>query len=332
MSDIMNESRRPLISVIIPVYNPGKHFLKCLDSIVNQTYQNLEIILIDDGSTDGSELVCDEFANKDNRVICIHQQNNGVSKARNQGLRIAKGDYIHFPDSDDYLDLDTYEYLIKRMIEQRCDAVNFEHFITYPDREVEHSFSPERYGLFDAEGAHKQFMNGVQFCCNKLFSRKLIMGQSDGERLFFREDIYRGEDTLLAAYAIERADRVYFDPRPMYHYVQSEESACRGRFRKTQLSITKLYDAYEPLYRIKYPHIWTDFLLFMQETLIGIYYDMWADESDLKDERKMLNKVWREKYKQIKKQKMSKKRKIKFSLFAISPSLFCFLHKHIHKL
>ena len=103
----------PLISVIIPVYNTEKYLRTCLDSIVNQTHSNLQIILIDDGSTDNSGLICDEYAQKDSRIICVHQQNGGVSKARNEGLKIATGDYIHFPDSDDYLDLDTYEYLLK---------------------------------------------------------------------------------------------------------------------------------------------------------------------------------------------------------------------------
>ena len=318
MKNIVGQNNLPLISVIIPVYNPGRYLYDCLNSIIGQSYQNLEIILIDDGSTDGSGVVCDEFAQKDSRIICIHQPNSGVSRARNRGLEIASGDYIHFPDSDDYLELDTYEYLMNLMKIHKCEVVNFEHFVTYPNKEEAHSFPLDRYGLFDVVGAHKQFMSGVQFCCNKLFHKKLIMGANEEDRLFFREDIYRGEDTLFAACAIERAEKIWFDARPLYHYVQSEESACRGKFRKTQLSILKLYEAYEPLYKQKYPEVWSLFLLFMEETLIGIYYDMWADKANLKEEQKSVETTLRKKYREIKKYNMGIKRKMKFVLFLLN--------------
>ena len=317
----------PLISVIIPVYNTEKYLRTCLDSIVNQTHSNLQIILIDDGSTDNSGLICDEYAQKDSRIICVHQQNGGVSKARNEGLKIATGDYIHFPDSDDYLDLDTYEYLLKIARERQCDVVNFEHFITYKDKEITHFFSNERYGEFSVEGAHRQFVTGVQFCCNKLFSSKLIKGFDNFSPLYFREDILRGEDTLLSAYATDRANKVWFDKRPLYHYVQSEESACRGKFRKSQLTIVKLFDAYKPLYKQKYPDVWNDFLLSMQDNLISIYYDMWADEVNYELEQKEIKKLFKEKNKLIKKANIGIKRLVKYVLFSISPRLFCWVHK-----
>ena len=331
MSKVVDKNSLPLISVIIPVYNPGKYLYKCLDSIVGQSYSNLEIILIDDGSTDGSGAVCDEYAQKDKRIICIHQLNGGVSKARNQGIKIAKGDYFHFPDSDDYLDLDTYEYLMGLMQQHKCDVVNFEHYVTYSDKEIAHKFSEDRYGLFDVEGTYRQFVNGVQFCCNKLFHKNLIVN-SDCSRLLFREDIFRGEDTLFAAFAIEKAQKVWFDSRPLYHYVQSEESACRGKFRPSQLSVLKLYDAYEPLYKQKYPNIWTEFLAFTEETLIGIYYDMWVDDGCFKKEQRIVRKAVKSKYREIRKERIGKKRRIKILLFLLGPNMFCLLHKKMHRL
>lgn len=100
-----------LISVIVPVYNVEKYLHKCINSILNQTYKNLEIILIDDGSTDNSGKICDEYALKDNRIKVIHKENGGLSSARNAGLDICSGDYIGFVDSDDYIAEDMYEYL-----------------------------------------------------------------------------------------------------------------------------------------------------------------------------------------------------------------------------
>ena len=102
-----------LISIIVPVYNVEKYLVKCLESIINQTYKYLEIILIDDGSTDGSGRICDEYAKKDNRIKVSHKGNGGLSSARNVGLDMSAGQYIAFVDSDDWLELDMYEYLMK---------------------------------------------------------------------------------------------------------------------------------------------------------------------------------------------------------------------------
>ena len=98
-----------LISVIVPVYNVEKYLPECVESIISQTYGNLEIILVDDGSTDRSGKICDEFAEKDSRIVVIHQKNSGVSAARNRGLDVCKGDYISFVDSDDYYCTDLME-------------------------------------------------------------------------------------------------------------------------------------------------------------------------------------------------------------------------------
>lgn len=112
-----------LISVIVPVYNVEKYIKKCVDSICGQTYKNLEIILVDDGSTDSSGKISDELAEEDRRISVIHQKNGGVSRARNAGLDKATGDYIAFVDSDDYLSLNMYECLLKSMKENDADIV-----------------------------------------------------------------------------------------------------------------------------------------------------------------------------------------------------------------
>lgn len=111
-----------LISVIVPVYNPGAHLENCIDSIVNQSFKNLEIILVDDGSTDGSSEVCDAWAEKDSRFKVIHKANGGASAARNIGLDAATGDYLGFVDADDYIDLDMYECLLKDILDNNADA------------------------------------------------------------------------------------------------------------------------------------------------------------------------------------------------------------------
>jgi glycosyltransferase involved in cell wall biosynthesis len=113
--------QKPLISIIIPVYNAEKYLVKCLDSVVNQTYRNLEIILVDDGSTDKSPEICEEYAKKDNRIKLLHKENGGVSSARNAGLSMISGEYIAWVDSDDYVETDYIEYMYKLLAEHDAD-------------------------------------------------------------------------------------------------------------------------------------------------------------------------------------------------------------------
>ena len=313
----------PLISVIIPVYNVEKHLKKCLDSIVNQTYKNLEIILINDGSKDNSDEICREFAEKDDRIIYVSRENRGVSATRNEGIEMAHGDYFSFIDSDDYLELDTFEYLLNLIKEKDVDAVNYEHFITYPNKEeVVHRFAEENYGLFDRYGAQKQLVYNVAFAWNKLFSKKII------KDLKFDQTILRGEDSLFARFAFSKAEKVWFDSRPLYHYVQSEDSAVRGDFRPSQLTAVKLFEAYDELYINEFSDLMPMHIAYTENVILMLYFDMKVDKKDYKKEQAEIYNVYKKYYKQAMSCKdLSKKKKLKFLLFRISPSAFCFLHK-----
>lgn len=114
---------QPLVSIIVPIYKVEPYLRRCLDSIVNQTYTNLEIILIDDGSPDGCPQICDEYAANDNRIVVIHKENGGLSDARNAGLDICKGEYISFVDSDDWVDEKYIEVLLSLSIKENTDIV-----------------------------------------------------------------------------------------------------------------------------------------------------------------------------------------------------------------
>ena len=113
-----------MLSVIIPVYNVEKYLSRCVDSVLNQTYKNFELILVDDGSLDNSPVICDEYENKDSRIKVIHKENGGLSSARNAGLEICKGDYIFFIDSDDWLtDENVLEEFISKAEKENADFV-----------------------------------------------------------------------------------------------------------------------------------------------------------------------------------------------------------------
>lgn len=112
-----------LISVIVPIYNVEKYLDRCVDSIINQTYKNLEIILVDDGSPDNCPKMCDDYAKKDSRIKVVHKENGGLSDARNAGMKVATGEYVAFIDSDDYISLDFYETLLETIVDNDSDIV-----------------------------------------------------------------------------------------------------------------------------------------------------------------------------------------------------------------
>lgn len=311
-----------LVSVIIPIYNAEKYLKNCLDSIVNQTYKNLEIILIDDGSKDGSADICREYAEKDDRIIFISRENRGVSATRNQGIDLASGDYYSFIDADDYLELDAYEYLLDIVEKHNVDAVNYEHFITFADKENAHKIADNNYGLFDCRGAQFQLVYNVAFAWNKLFSKKIV------DNLRFDESVLRGEDSLFSRLAFSKAEQIWFDKRPLYHYVQSENSAVRGNFRSSQLTAIKLFDKYKNLYNNVFPELLPMHICNMENLMIMLYYDMWADKTNYKEKQKEIFKLFKANYNTAKQCiDLSKKQKIKFAIFRISPTLFCLLHK-----
>lgn len=114
----------PKVSIIVPIYNMEKYLGRCIDSILVQTHTNIEVILVDDGSTDSSPQVCDDYAKRDPRIKVIHKSNGGLSSARNAGLDIATGDYIGFVDSDDYISTDMYKVLAERLDNSDCEIAN----------------------------------------------------------------------------------------------------------------------------------------------------------------------------------------------------------------
>lgn len=156
---------KSLISVVIPVYNVEKYLPACLDSVINQTYRNLEIIIVDDGSTDECPSICDKYASIDKRITVIHQNNGGLSDARNTGIDIAKGEYITFIDSDDLVALDMIEYLYKNLIENNTDMSICQNSDIDEDGNALSENTPKNYQLVKggAEQCMKAFLTNATF-------------------------------------------------------------------------------------------------------------------------------------------------------------------------
>lgn len=165
-----------LVSVIVPVYNVEQYLPRCVDSIINQTYKNLEIILVDDGSQDGCPKLCDDYKDQDDRVTVIHKHNGGLSDARNAGLDVASGDYITFIDSDDWYELETIEKLVNAIEVNNADIVSYGAFIaTDEEKNAEHLVFEKNtafeYAVAMCEGKKDQSV------CMKLFDRDVIINR-----------------------------------------------------------------------------------------------------------------------------------------------------------
>ena len=163
-----------LISIIVPVYKVEKYLKKCLDSIINQTYKNLEIIIVDDGSPDGCPNICDEYSKKDDRIKVIHQKNMGLSIARNNGIKLATGEYIGFVDSDDYIRYTMYEDMYKAAVNNSAPLVSVLLLYVMDDIDLKNDVvlrsEPIVYNPTNASGK-EQVINESPSSCNKLFKR-----------------------------------------------------------------------------------------------------------------------------------------------------------------
>ena len=213
----------PVISIVVPVYKAEPYLRGCLDSIIGQTYQNLQIILVDDGSPDGCGAICDEYAEKDGRILVIHKENGGVSSARNAGLEAAKGEWIGFVDADDRLEADMYEYLFGRAREHDADMVQCGFFQDEPaGTERMYCASVETVLAGSGESFCKAGWDSISSnIWNKLYSASVLKG------IFFDPSYFMGEDLLFNLRVLLRGVRKFvLGTEAKYHYVQHESSIC----------------------------------------------------------------------------------------------------------
>lgn len=215
----------PLISIIIPIYKVERYLRRCLDSIINQTYPHLEIILVDDGSPDRCPQICDEYAAKDKRIIVLHKENGGLSDARNAGLDICKGDYISFVDSDDWVETDYVRTLFELLNKNNADIsiINFKK--TTSDTPNPYVRPKSRYikkiEILDSEkSASKLFSSDetifVIACC-KLYKKHLF-----SEIRFPKGK--KNEDEYIAYKLLYTSKKTVFQDIPLYNYFQHSES------------------------------------------------------------------------------------------------------------
>jgi len=220
-----------MISVIVPVYKAEKYLKKCVDSILNQSFTDLELILVDDGSPDGCPALCDAYAAMDARVKVIHKENGGVSTARNAGLDAAAGEYITFVDSDDYIEPDMYEKMMAKALEFDCDVVMCDCIKESPDTGTVFTH-PIRPGFYDASQLQREYyphllmMENVEYPATISNCLLLWKGSMNGPDLRYEPGIRYSEDLLFGAKLMRRASSFYYmKNEALYHYVANSQSA-----------------------------------------------------------------------------------------------------------
>lgn len=204
----------PLVTISVPVYNVEKYLPKCLDSLLNQTLNNIEIILVDDGSKDGSGIICDQYASKDDRIRVIHKENGGLASARQAALEVACGEYFCACDADDWVEPNMYDLMYNKAKETDADIVYCEYYSNYENGIVkEHHFVSD----FDFKGDMlSEVLKGrfPHMVWNKLYRRSLFQKYSVDWQL----GINMGEDFLLMLKLFRYQLNVVFLPKCLYHY------------------------------------------------------------------------------------------------------------------
>lgn len=222
------------ISVIVPVYNVAAYLPQAIDSILSQDYQNLEVLLIDDGSTDASGAICDQYAASDSRIRVIHRKNGGAAAAKNTGLAIATGEYLSFVDSDDYLEPGAYRHMLEVLGETGADAGEFSFRDVYRNRREEQILYPERKIMTGKEYLirYTESWSGA-LLWNKLYRRQLFDG------VFFEKG-HKIDDEYFTYQGFFRANRVVCDSAVVYNYRRRASGVMMSPAASAQRSLDRI--------------------------------------------------------------------------------------------
>lgn len=240
---------KPKISIIVPVYKVEPYIHKCIDSILNQTFKDFELILVDDGSPDRCGDICEEYAQKDKRIIVIHKENGGQATARNAALDIARGEYIGFVDSDDYIEHDMYEFLYKMCIENECDIANCSSTIYFKDRiQVNGGHDLIIHNTKEAMKAVTEGLIYDECLWTKLIKKSLFNDLRMPEGIAY-------EDTAFMYKLIDRAKSVCYKGEPKYNYIKRDNSTMEKSIKNIKIDAVLVYEEMYDFMEKKYPEL-----------------------------------------------------------------------------
>ena len=223
-----------MLTLIIPIYNIEQYLSQCLDSVINQTYKNIQIILVDDGSTDSSGRICDEYADKDSRIIVIHKENGGLVSARKAGLRKATGEYVVYVDGDDWIELNAIEHMVGTIERTKADIVLYDHYENTGESQIVVTNNVKE-GLYDKgkllRHIYPKMISTERFFEWQIFPAvwDMILRRDLLERCQYDVDntITMGEDASCKYPCLLMADMLYIERKAFYHYRQNQNSMVK---------------------------------------------------------------------------------------------------------
>ena len=244
----------PKVSILVPIFNTEKYLKECLDSLLNQTLKDIQIVMVDDGSTDNSRQIAQSFVDRDNRFELIHQENAGSAAARNAALARATGEYVIVCDSDDWVEENMYELMYRCASEKDADFVSCGIFANYPNKQIVSNFHLKSVNVADLK---KEILSGSNnSTCNKLIRHKIITENN----IHFETGINLGEDALFLYKILRHIKKVASRPTPLYHYRRTLNSNTytNSITMDKALQLTRVYrwlsENYDSTYT-KYKHI-----------------------------------------------------------------------------
>lgn len=312
---------KPKISIIVPIYNTGKYLNRCIDSILNQSFKDFELILVNDGSTDNSKKIIDEYAKNDRRIKVIHKKNGGQGSARNRGLDIAQGDYIGFVDSDDWIHKDMYKFMYAIAIQNNVAIVQVNNETTnlfFDDK----CFEASKVKINRIDNVLKKFSE-----CNSfeilpfIFPVNKIYHRSIWSKLRYPEGKF-AEDLRVVYKVYEQAKEMICIDYKFYYYYMSENSSTRSEFSINKLEDIEAWEEILEFYKQNYPDIDRTNLNMIYCRRIRGYYFSINSNSKYKLQQKQLYQKFREIFIScVKTKKHNWKEKSVDISFFISPKL-----------
>lgn len=267
-------NKTPLISVIVPVYKVELYLIKCIESLLIQTYTNIEIVLVDDGSPDRCGYICDEYANKDNRITVIHKNNGGLSDARNSGLQIIKGEYVTFIDSDDFIMPNHIDVLYDLILKYHVDLSisNFVHYYAAKGKEIPTHSSLEEGALTSLQAIETMFYQDKfeTSAWGKLYKTQLFGNDIEYPKGLLYEDLPTTYRLIL------KAGKIAYTKQQTYYYVLRKDSIQYSTFNSKKLDIIKIADIMEEDIANNYPAL----LISLKCRLFCSYLNVFLQISD----------------------------------------------------
>lgn len=321
--DIMK--KQPLVSIIVPVYKVEQYLKKCVDSIINQTYKNLEIILVDDGSPDSCPKMCDDLAKTDKRIKVIHKENGGLSSARNAGTDIATGDLLMYVDSDDYIELNTVEVLHDNMVKTDSDVSFADYAFVYED-DAGKSITENKLTTYTKSEIIKRFALpgsvyfAVAWC--KLYKREVV-----GDIRFPAGKLH--EDEFTTYKILFNAKKVVRTNSTLYRYLQRSGSIMQNKTDKNHLHLFEAAVERLEFYKKNAPDEYKEFASNYLNTII--YANMFLQASKKFNDKKKIKQQTKQVLKSYKEDGITIKSKFKVWLRLNFPKLMVFLNKQKNK-